>query len=74
MNPATRAAVSTFGVVAGLAGVEHGVGEVLQGNVAPDGLIIASWPDSALFRILAGEPAALLIVSRLATAMPATLP
>ena len=46
MTSATRVMVSTFGVIAGLAGIEHGVGEVRQGNVAPDGLTISSWPDS----------------------------
>jgi hypothetical protein len=33
---------STFGVLAGLAGIEHGIGETLQGNVAPDGMMILS--------------------------------
>jgi hypothetical protein len=33
---------STFGVLAGLAGIEHGIGETLQGNVAPDGMMIFS--------------------------------
>ncbi len=49
MRNATRVTVSTFGTVAGLAGIEHGVGEMLQGNVAPDGMMILSWPESDLF-------------------------
>lgn len=53
----TQRTASTFGAFAGPAGVEHGIGEVLQGNVASGGIVIASWPDSELFRILAGEPA-----------------
>ena len=58
---ALRATVGAFGVVAGLAGVEHGVGEVLQGNAAPEGMRILSWPDSKLFEILAGEPALTIV-------------
>lgn len=58
---ALRATVGAFGAVAGLAGVEHGVGEVLQGNVAPEGMTILSWPDSELFEILAGEPAMTIV-------------
>lgn len=57
MKSATRRLVSTLGVLAGLMGIEHGVGEILQGNAAPQGLVIASWPDSEFFRALAGEPA-----------------
>jgi hypothetical protein len=38
--------VSTFGALAGLAGIEHGIGEVLQGNIAPEGPVVLSWPGS----------------------------
>ncbi|HJQ28224.1 MAG TPA: hypothetical protein VJ827_02710, partial [Rubrobacter sp.] len=70
---ATRVTVSTFGALAGLAGIEHGIGEVLQGNVAPDGVIILSWPESGLFRILAGEPAMTIVPSLLASGILAIL-
>jgi hypothetical protein len=66
---ATRTTVSTFGVLAGLAGLEHGVGEVLQGNVAPAGVVIESWPGSEAFRILAGEPAMTIVPNLLATGL-----
>jgi hypothetical protein len=61
MRNATRITVATFGTIAALAGIEHGVGEVLQGNRPPDGIVIASWPDAAWFRIVAGEPAMTII-------------
>lgn len=61
MKSATRLTVVTFGVLAAAAGIEHGIGEVLQGNVAPEGWIIESWAGSDLFRIQAGEPALTLI-------------
>jgi hypothetical protein len=50
-------------------GIEHGIGEVLQGNVAPDGIVIASWPESEWFDILAGEPAMTLVPNLLVAGM-----
>ena len=74
MGPnATRITVSTFGVIAGLAGIEHGIGEVLQGNVAPGGVMIKSWPESELFAILDGEPAMTLVPNLLVTGILAIL-
>ena len=40
---AARCTALSFGVLAGLGGLTHGIGEVLQGSVRPDGLIINSW-------------------------------
>jgi hypothetical protein len=73
VRDATRVTVSTFGALAGLAGIDHGVGEVLQGNVAPDGVMVLSWPESELFRILAGEPAMTIVPNLLATGILAIL-
>jgi len=53
----TRLVVSLLGVLAGLAGIEHGIGEVLQGGTVPPGLVFPSWPDSRLMAIFGGEPA-----------------
>ena len=39
-NVATRAVASTLGVLVGLAGVEHGIFEMFQGNVAPSDFMI----------------------------------
>jgi len=41
-NHATRRTASTFGILVGVAGIEHGFFEVLQGNLRPDGLLIAT--------------------------------
>lgn len=73
MMNATRVTVSTFGAVAGLAGIEHGIGEVLQGNVAPEGVMILSWPDSEVFDILSGEPAMTIVPNLLVTGILAIL-
>ena len=40
LNKATRAVASTLGVLVGLAGVEHGFFELLQGNVTPSDVLI----------------------------------
>jgi len=73
MKSATRIVVSTMGAIAGLAGIEHGVGEILQGNVAPESIVIESWPDAEAYRILAGEPAMTLIPNLLVTGILAVL-
>jgi len=70
---ATRIVVSTFGALVAFAGIEHGIGEILQGPVAPDGLAIASWPDVKAFDILAGEPAMTMIPNLLATGVLAVI-
>ncbi|MFN8568974.1 MAG: hypothetical protein U0Z44_15985 [Kouleothrix sp.] len=67
MNNATRATVSTFGVIAALAGFEHGVGEIMQGNRVPAGIMIESWPDLAFFEIVSGEPAMTIVPNLLLT-------
>lgn len=53
----TRLLVSLLGLVVGLAGIEHGVGEILQGSVSPAGLMFPSWPEAELMKVFNGEPA-----------------
>jgi len=73
MNKSLRVIISTFGAIIGLMGFEHGLGETLQGNVIPSGLMIPSWPDSAFFNVLAGEPAMTIIPNLLITGILAIL-
>jgi hypothetical protein len=54
---ATRVVIAIFGILAGLAAIEHGIGEIRQGSIRPASLLIQSWPDTGAFAILAGEPA-----------------
>lgn len=61
MRNATKIITTTFGVIAALGGLEHGIGEMLQGNVAPTGIMIMSWPTAETMRVLAGEPAMTLV-------------
>ena len=45
---AARIVASVFGVLAGLGGVTHGIGETLQGNTAPSGIMINSWTEGPI--------------------------
>lgn len=67
MAGALRLTVSTFGVIAAIAGIEHGIGAIQQGNQSPDGMVFESWQDSELFLILNGEPALTGILAILAS-------
>jgi hypothetical protein len=62
----TRAAALIIGIFAGLSGASHGLGKMLQGNVAPSGLMIKAWPK---LTALAGEPAMTIVPSFLVTGM-----
>jgi hypothetical protein len=57
----TRTTVAIFSCLAALTGIEHGIGEILQGSAARDSIIFKSWGESDLFQILNGEPAMSLI-------------
>ncbi len=73
MGNATQITVSTFGVLVGVAGIEHGIGEILQGNTVPSEAMILSWPDSPLFSMVNGEPAMTIIPNMLITGILAVL-
>jgi hypothetical protein len=49
LNSATKTAASTLGVPVGLAGIEHGIFELLQGNFTPNGLMIEAVGPSQRF-------------------------
>jgi hypothetical protein len=57
-------AASALGIFAGLGGASHGPGEMLQGNVAPNELMIQAWPSLTALR---GEPAMTIVPSFLIT-------
>jgi len=56
----TIAVASILGIFAGVSGASHGPGEILQGNIAPSGIIMEAWPSLTL---LADGPAMTLIPS-----------
>ena len=75
MRSATQLVATWFGVAAGLAGIEHGYFEVLQGNLRPDSLMIASMgPPCDPERVWnACEPAMTVIPSFLITGILAII-
>ena len=64
---AARIVASVFGVLAGLAGLTHGIGEVLQGNVAPSGIVINSWTQGPIATNMGGEPGMTIVPNLLVT-------
>ena len=73
MKSAVRITVAVMGSLMGAAGVEHGIGEALSGNIAPAGMMIRSWPNSAFFHSLNGEPAMTIVPNLLLTGVLAIL-
>ncbi|MBN2093324.1 hypothetical protein JW964_27110 [candidate division KSB1 bacterium] len=69
MNKATKTLYLMLGIFAGIMGIEHGIGEVLQGYRPIDGVFILSWPDSPFFEIMSGEPAMTIIPNYLVTGL-----
>lgn len=57
MLKSTKILVTTLGIITGFMGIEHGIGEILQGLRPVNGVFILSWPDSPFFAIMSGEPA-----------------
>jgi len=60
----TRAAASIIGIFAGLSGASHGLGEILQGNTAPSGIMIEAWSGLTSLR---GEPAMTIVPNFIVT-------
>jgi hypothetical protein len=70
---AIRAVASTLGVLVGLAGIEHGFFEMLQGNVKPVGILIDAIGPSQRFWEYATEPALTIIPNMLFSGILATI-
>jgi hypothetical protein len=72
-NGATRAVASTLGVLVGLAGVEHGFFEVLQGNVSPSDVMIEAIGPAQRFWEYGTERALTIIPNFLVTGILAII-
>ncbi len=70
---ATRIVASTFGILVGLAGIDHGIFEILQGDVKPDGLMIAAIGPAQRFWEHGTETALTVIPSFLVTGILAVI-
>jgi hypothetical protein len=60
-NRATHVVASTLGALVGLAGIDHGIFEILQGHITPTSLLIAAIGPEQRFWIY-GEETALTII------------
>jgi hypothetical protein len=66
-RPSLATAARLWGALAGLGGLVHGIGEVVQGNVATPGLFIPSWTTGPIADNLGGEPGLTVIPNFLVT-------
>jgi hypothetical protein len=60
-NRATRVVASTLGTLVGLAGIDHGIFEILQGHIRPESYMIAAIGPQQRFWVY-GEETALTII------------
>ena len=70
---ATRVVASTVGVLVGLAGIEHGIFETLQGNVAIAGFMIDAIGPAQRIWAYGGEAAVTIVPNFLATGILAVI-
>src|SRR3972149_6730401 len=75
MRKATNAVSSWFGIAAGIAGLEHGYFEILQGNPRPEGLMIVSMGPPCVTEEIwnACEPAMTILPNFLVTGILAVI-
>jgi hypothetical protein len=64
---AARLTSSVFGILAGVGGLVHGIGEILQGDVRPDGIIVNSWTVGPIATNMGGEPGMTIVPNLLIT-------
>jgi hypothetical protein len=64
---AARFVASTFGALAGVGGITHGVGEILQGNIRPDAMMIDSWTQGPIATRMGGDPGMTIVPNLLIT-------
>lgn len=70
---ATRVVASTLGILVGLAGINHGVFEILQGNATPSGIMIEAIGPAQRFWELGTETALTIIPNFLITGIIAII-
>lgn len=68
-NRAAWLLASAFGSFAGLGGIRHAIGEILQGNIVPSGIVIESWAEGPIATNMGGEPGMTIIPNMLVTGL-----
>jgi hypothetical protein len=69
VNKETRTLYLTLGIITGVMGIVHGLGEVLQGNQPSESVFIQSRPNSPFFAVMNGEPAITIVPNYLITGL-----
>lgn len=64
---AAKLSAVIFGILGGLGGLNHGIGETLQGNVPAEGFFINSWTQGPIAEYMGGEPGMTIIPNLLIT-------
>ena len=64
-----RNLAAAVGVLAGVGGFVHGMGEVLQGSGSPSGVVFDSWTQGRIATNLGGEPAMTVVPDLLTTGL-----
>lgn len=72
-NPSLERIAKIFSVFAGIGGAVHGIGEVLQGNVATGGIFINSWASGLIALYMGGEPGLTIVPNFLVTGLLAII-
>lgn len=66
-SSATTLVASVFGVLASIGGITHGIGEIRQGNVAPENFFFPSWTEGPIAAEMGGDPAISVVPNLLVT-------
>lgn len=70
---AARITASTFGLLCGLGGIIHGIGEMLQGSVPTGGIVVNSWTQGPIATYMGGEPAMTILPNLFVTGLATIL-
>jgi len=62
-----------FSILAGVGGITHGIGELLQGNSSTKGIFILSWAQGPIATNMGGDPAMTIVPNFLITGILAIL-
>jgi len=70
---AARSIAMSFGILGGIGAMIHGVGEILQGSVKPEGIFIPSWTQGPIALYFDGDPAITIVPNLLYTGILAVI-
>ncbi len=69
LNKSAKITSTIFGVFAGIGGLTHAIGEIVQGNVNPGSIYFNSWDRGPVFESMGGDPAISILPNFLFTGL-----